>query len=109
LKEEINIGVVAPDPSNIELGDLVFQNCYVDVVEKSVSTAEDGLLGTDVLGSSFVELDFPEQKMMPCKLPEDPSREHVGLQTQKAPTGKFHDRYVAPGMKSFPSIVSGTR
>jgi predicted aspartyl protease len=86
---------------NIQIGELSFQNCYVGVVEKVLSSSEDGLIGADVFADFLVELNFPDQKMLLSKLPTDPTQpaQTPELSTQNVPNGRFHDRYIAPEMR----------
>lgn len=95
---------------SIQVGDLVFKECYVGVFERSLSSGDDGLMGANVFSQFLVELNFPDQKLLLSKLPEDPAQAGLplGLETETVPVSRFHDRYVAPEMKSyFPVYRSG--
>src|SRR5580704_14972450 len=43
----------------IEIGDLQFENCYVEVVNRNSVLEDDGLIGADVFASYLVDIDFP--------------------------------------------------
>ena len=87
----------------IQVGNLLFKDCYVEVLNKPLSANEDGLLGVDVFSQFLVELNFPDQKLALSKLPDDPARPAtvLGLETQTDTETRFHDRYVAPEMRTF--------
>jgi tetratricopeptide (TPR) repeat protein len=91
---------------SIKIGDLEFRDCYVDVMEKSFSDSEDGLLGADVFSNFLVDLDFPNQKMRLSRLPEDPKQPatQAALDSQVGAPSQLRDRYVAPEMKSFTPV-----
>jgi tetratricopeptide (TPR) repeat protein len=91
---------------SIKIGDLEFQGCFVDVVDKKRSLGEDGLIGADVFQSFLVDVDFPNEKLGLSELPTPPGETVVestpesSLSTQRVP----HDRYVAPEMKDYEKI-----
>ena len=91
---------------SIKIGDLEFQGCFVDVVDKKRSLGEDGLIGADVFQSFLVDVDFPNEKLGLSELPTPPGETVVestpesSLSTQRV----LHDRYVAPEMKDYEKI-----
>jgi tetratricopeptide (TPR) repeat protein len=91
---------------SIKIGDLEFHDCYVEVIEKRFSDSEDGLLGADVFSDFLVDLDFPNQKLRLSQLPEDPKQPatQAALDSEVGEPRQFHERYVAPEMKSFTSV-----
>jgi predicted aspartyl protease len=60
--------------NSIKIGDLEFQDCYVQVLDKRFSDSEDGLLGADVFSDFLVDLDFPNHQVRLSQLPEDPGQ-----------------------------------
>jgi tetratricopeptide (TPR) repeat protein len=92
--------------TSIRIGDLEFQDCYVQVMEKRFSDSEDGLLGADVFSDFLVDLDFPNHTVRLSQLPEDPSQPATpaALDSEAELTRQPHDKYIAPEMKSFSPV-----
>src|SRR3984893_14355715 len=92
--------------NSIRIGDLEFQDCYVEVMEKRFSDSEDALLGADVFSDFLVDLDFQNHTVRLSQLPEDPGQPATPttLDSQAELTRQPHDKYVAPGMKSFSPV-----
>ena len=90
----------------IQIGQLVFENCFVEVADRPMDSAADGLLGADVFSSFLVELKFPDQKLVLSQLPDDPAQSAVPASlTTTAPNSQHHhDRYIAPDMKNYTGV-----
>jgi tetratricopeptide (TPR) repeat protein len=91
---------------SVQIGDLQFENCYVDVTDSRKSIGEDGLIGADVFAKFLVDIDFPDHKfkLSPLpKLPDEPE-EAAGLDTNEGAAYQPRDRYVAPEMQSYSKI-----
>ena len=107
---------------SIRIGELEFQNCLVEVTQKSFSADEDGLIGADVFSSYLVDLDFNDEKLKLSPLPPRPNEtstsatlntqgtsdedndEAAASDAQKpAPRGP-QDRYIAPEMQSYTRV-----
>jgi predicted aspartyl protease len=102
---------------SIDIGDLRFENCVVDVIESS-RVVDAGLIGPDVLSNYLVSLDFPNHKLRLSPLPKRPEQAQAesSLSSEGASTGGsdaaagndkppvFYDRYVAPEMKDFSGV-----
>ena len=90
---------------SIQVGGLEFHDCYLDVYGKR-SVQGDGLIGTDVFSSFLVDVDFPNGKLRLSQLPADPTVADapLALQSQRSETAVWHDRYIAPEMKSYNPI-----
>ena len=89
----------------IQVADLEFQNCYVDVIEKvSADSALDRVKGTidaRLFSSYLVDLDIPELKLKLQPLPPRPAADDENGATidRSDPDARsFHDRYIAPEM-----------
>jgi tetratricopeptide (TPR) repeat protein len=91
---------------SVILGELEFQNCYVEVVEKKSSLGEDGLIGADVFSHYLVDIDLPDAKFKLTELPPIPDQpvDEAALESRKSSTYRLHDRYIAPEMKSYTQI-----
>ena len=103
---------------SVGVGELEFRDCYVRVTDSNSITEEEGLIGGDLFSDYLVDIDFPNAKLKLSQLPARP-----GTSTEVAgPTGagatgaaanskqasevpRFHDRYVAPEMKTFTPIL----
>lgn len=91
---------------SVTIGELEFENCYVEVVEKSRSLDEDGLIGADVFSHYLVDINLPDAKFKLTELPPIPDQptEEASLESRKSPTYRLHDRYIAPEMQSYSQI-----
>lgn len=86
---------------SIKLGDLEFRDCYVEVTDKRSALDDDGLVGADLFRNFLVDLDFSARKF---KLSELPPRPSDGASPSSDVEAHFHDRYVAPEMKSYTPV-----
>jgi tetratricopeptide (TPR) repeat protein len=57
---------------SIQIGNLQFQDCLVDVIDKSSVLDDDGLIGADVFAAFLVDIDFPDRKLKLSELPRRP-------------------------------------
>jgi tetratricopeptide (TPR) repeat protein len=115
---------------SIKIGDLEFQNCPVEVLDKRSVVGESGLIGADVFEDFLVDIDFPKEKLRLSQLPKRPgdNAEAASLRTDEdedddysgsssdapattpgekppaAAVSRFHDAYIAPEMKSYTRI-----
>jgi hypothetical protein len=115
--------------SSLKIGELEFQNCPIEVLEKRSVVDEDGLIGADVFSSFLVDIDFPNEKLHLKELPKRPEETAATLnlqtdeddsETEGRPaddtaktvsakdTKPAHsgpqDRYIAPEMKSYTQV-----
>ena len=92
----------------LQIGELEFQNCYVDVVDKKRSLDVDGLIGTDVFANYLVDIDFPNQKLKLSPLPPypDEAKEQTSLQSEEEETSSasLHDRWIPPQYNDFERV-----
>jgi tetratricopeptide (TPR) repeat protein len=91
----------------LQVGELEFQNCYIDVVDKKRSLDEDGLIGADVFGSYLVDIDFPNARLKLSQLPPYPDQaaEHPSLQSEQTTRSNLHDRWIPPEYKGFEGVL----
>jgi Flp pilus assembly protein TadD len=91
---------------SVTIGELEFENCYVEVVEKKNSLGEDGLIGADVFSHYLVEINLPDAKFKLTELPPIPDQpmEEASLEARKSANYRLHDRYIAPEMNSYQQI-----
>ena len=112
---------------SIKIGQLEFQDCAVEVLDKRSVLDDDGLIGGDVFDAFLVDLDFPKEKLRLTELPkrqEDVGR-NIGLQAdidsdssdekpretnpaaaanQPPASSGPHDRFIAAEMKSYTQV-----
>ncbi len=88
---------------SIRIGDLEFKDCYVEVIERNSVAGDDGLIGADVFSHFLVDLDFPNGKLRLSELPSFPGEPAptAALESRTETKPQFHDRYVAPEMRSY--------
>ena len=91
---------------SIQIGDLQFEGCYVDVVARNSVLGDDGLIGADVFENFLVDIDFPNAKFKLSQLPPYPDEapQHTALESEPAQESRRHDRYFAPEMKGYTPI-----
>ena len=91
---------------SIQIGDLQFEGCYVQVVDRNSILDDDGLIGADVFSSYLVDIDFPDTKFKLTQLPPYPDEAptEATLESQPSATARLHDRFIAPEMKQFTPI-----
>jgi Flp pilus assembly protein TadD/predicted aspartyl protease len=91
---------------SVTIGELEFENCYVEVVEKKSSLGEDGLIGADVFSHYLVDINFPDAKFKLTELPPIPDQpaEEAALESRKSGNYRLHDRYIAPEMVAYQQI-----
>ena len=91
----------------LQIGELEFHDCFVDVMNSNRVLDDDGLIGADVFRSYLVEVNMPDRKFKLTQLPpypDEPNAE-VSLQTSGSKTHQLHNRYVPPDMKDYSPIV----
>jgi tetratricopeptide (TPR) repeat protein len=92
----------------IQIGDIEFEDCNVQVADQSSVVGNDGLIGGVEFSHFLVELDMPNRKMHLSGLPPRPNE--AATQTaldsgqERAPTPRFSDRYIAPEMQSYTRV-----
>ncbi|MGB8524872.1 MAG: aspartyl protease family protein [Candidatus Acidiferrales bacterium] len=91
---------------SIEIGDLQFEGCYVDVLDRNSVMDDDGLIGADVFSSYLVDIDFPDTKFKLTQLAPYPDEApaETTLESRPSPSSHLHDRYIAPEMKGYTPI-----
>ncbi|MGB0035412.1 MAG: aspartyl protease family protein [Candidatus Acidiferrales bacterium] len=93
---------------SIKIGDLEFQDCLVEVIDKKSAVDEEGLIGADVFSQFLVDLDFANNKFRLSELPRRPGETDApaaGLESHASEAPKPFDRYVAPEMKSYTPVL----
>jgi tetratricopeptide (TPR) repeat protein len=90
----------------IKIGQLEFENCYVDVVDRKSSLDEEGLIGMDVFEDFLVELNFPDRKLRLSPLPPfpDEASQSAGLHSADSGGPNLHNRYIPPEYAKFDRV-----
>ena len=91
---------------SIKIGDLEYQGCHVEVVDRNSVVEEDGLIGSDVFSNYLVGLNFPKWKLELTALPAlpPPSDADKALLAKYPKLAGYADRYVAPEFKTYTPI-----
>ena len=91
---------------SINIGSLEFRDCFVEVVETKGGLDDNGLIGADVFAHFLVDLDFSNGKFRLSELPRRPQEPQPAASLVSEPSGalEFHDRYIAPEMKSYTPV-----
>jgi tetratricopeptide (TPR) repeat protein len=111
---------------SIKVGELEFQNCPVQVMDKRSVMGDDGLIGTDVFDQFLVDINLPEDMLRLSELPKRPgetdqaiklktdnedsgseqaAKNETGLSSKSSPAPSPFDAYVSPEMKSYTRIL----
>jgi len=90
----------------IQIGELEFQGCIVEVASGRSVLGDDGLIGADVFRQFLVDIDMPNGKFKLSPLPPIPDEPTTGtsLDTESAAVRHFRDRYIPPEMKDYTPI-----
>jgi tetratricopeptide (TPR) repeat protein len=90
----------------IEIGELAFDGCLVEVAGDRSIMNSDGIIGADVFRHFLVDIYMPENKMKLSELPpypEEPNAE-LSLDSHQARQSQWHDRYLPPELKDFTMV-----
>lgn len=90
----------------IQIGELEFQGCIVEVATGRSVLGDDGLIGADVFRHFLVDMDMPNGKFKLSPLPPfpDEATAATNLDTKSVGVRHFRDRYVPPEMKDYSDI-----
>ncbi|HXN17612.1 MAG TPA: aspartyl protease family protein [Candidatus Binatus sp.] len=94
----------------IQVGDLQFEGCYIQVLNRRSVLGDDGLIGADVFESYLVDIDFPDAKFKLSALPPYPDASpkdavsQASLASNPEQGDNVRDRYVAPEMKKYTPV-----
>lgn len=88
----------------LAVGDLQFENCYVEVVDKKRSLNEDGLIGTNVFQSYLVDIDFPNSKLRLSQLPAYPDEPAEQPSLDHTANPHLHNRWIPPEFAKYEKV-----
>jgi tetratricopeptide (TPR) repeat protein/predicted aspartyl protease len=89
----------------IQIGELEFQGCILEVAAGRSVMDGDGLIGADVFRHFLVDMDMPNSKFKLSPLPAIPDEAAAtSLDTSSAGVRHFRDRYIPPEMKDYTRI-----
>src|SRR5579864_711067 len=80
----------------INIGDVEFRNCIVEVSSKSDVADDSGLLGGNVFDKFLITIDFKDRRLQLAPLPQNPAADKNDDEAQ--------DRYIAPEMQSYTKV-----
>jgi tetratricopeptide (TPR) repeat protein len=91
----------------IQIGDLEFENCFVQVVSDRSVVGDDGLIGANVFRHFLVDVDMPDEKFKLSELPPIPNESagEISLDSHSTAQRQLHDRYIPPEMKDYTKIL----
>jgi predicted aspartyl protease len=102
------VGSYVGHVDKIQIGEIEFEDCNVQVADQSSVIGNDGLIGAVELSHFLVELDMPNRKMRLSELPprpnEAPAETALDAGQERGQTPRFSDRYIAPEMQSYTRI-----
>jgi Tfp pilus assembly protein PilF len=90
----------------IQIGQLEFEGCFVQVSSGRSVMDSDGLIGANVFRHFLVDIYMPANKLKLSELPpypDEPASE-VSLDSRSSQPVHWHDRYVPPGMESYTPV-----
>jgi len=90
----------------LKIGDLEFENCYVQVIDNRKALEDDGLIGTNVFENYLIDLDFPEGKLRLSQLPSYPNelRAQPSLNSEPNSTSHLHNNWTPPEFADFEKV-----
>lgn len=90
----------------IQVGELEFDDCVVEVAGGRSVLGSDGLIGANVFRHFLVDIYMPENKLKLSELPPYPDEpaSDLSLDSQSAQQFHRHDRYIPPEMKDYTAI-----
>jgi tetratricopeptide (TPR) repeat protein len=91
---------------SIKIGDLEFQGCHVEVMDRNSVAEEDGLIGSDVFGHYLVNINFPDGSLELTALPPlpPPSAAEKALTEKYPKVARFRDGFIPPELKTYTPI-----
>src|SRR3984957_18082428 len=90
----------------IQIGDLEFQDCIIEVSTKRAALGDDGLIGANVFRNFLVDMNMPDEKLKLSELPRlpDEAEAPTSLDSKASAEVHWHDRYVPAEMKDFTRV-----
>jgi len=90
----------------LQIGELQFENCYIDVVDKKRLSDVDGLIGADVFEDYLIDIDFPNERFRLSQLPPYPDQtaEQPSLQSEETGRSNLHNRWIPPEYAKFEQV-----
>ncbi len=100
------VGSYVGHVDKIQIGDIEFEDCNIQVSDQSSVADDEGLIGAVVFSRFLVDLDMPNRKLRLSPLPARPDElaTETALESDQERTPHFSDRYIAPEMKSYTPI-----
>jgi hypothetical protein len=91
---------------SIKIGDLEFQGCRVEVMDRNSVAEEDGLIGGDVFSHFLVNINFPDSRLELTALPPmpPPSATEKALTEKYPKIARFRDGFIPPELKNFTPV-----
>lgn len=102
------VGAYVGHVEKIQIGDIQFEDCDVEVADRGSVAGNEGLIGAVVLSHFLVDIDMPNRKLHLSELParpnEAPTEAALESGQGRTPAPRFNDRYIAPEMQSYTRI-----
>ncbi len=90
----------------LQIGELEFSGCLVQVTGARSVLGSDGLIGANVFRHFLVDIYMPANKLKLSELPPypDEAATEISLDSRSSQSSNWHDRYVPPEMKGYTPI-----
>jgi hypothetical protein len=100
------VGSYVGHVDKIQIGDIEFEDCNIQVADQSSVVGGDGLIGGMVFSRFLVDINMPDRKLLLSELPRRPNEAatEASLESGLERTPHFSDRYIAPEMRSYTPI-----
>ena len=102
------VGSYVGHVDKIQIGDIEFQDCNIQVADQSSVIGSEGLIGAVVFSRFLVDLDMRDRKLRLSELPARPNEAATEAALEsgqgRTRTPRFSDRYIAPEMKSYTPV-----
>jgi tetratricopeptide (TPR) repeat protein len=92
--------------SNLKIGELEFENCYITVIDTKRALQDDGLIGTNVFENYLVDIEFPDGKMRLSQLPPYPDELQVQpfLNSEQTSSAHLHNSWTPPEFADYEKV-----
>jgi tetratricopeptide (TPR) repeat protein/predicted aspartyl protease len=90
----------------IQIGELEFEDCFVEVASGRSVLGSDGLIGADVFRRFLVDIYMPANKLKLSELPPYPDEQEtdIALYSRSSQAAHRHNRYIPPTMKDYTPV-----
>jgi len=102
------VGAYVGHVDKIQIGDIEFEDCNIEVSDQNRIVGDEGLIGATVFSRFLVDLDLPNRRLRLSPLPsrpnDTPTEAALESGQERTPAPQFADRYIAPEMQNYSRV-----